>query len=102
MLKEKLIKRGVPVATPEQMQRAALTIAKIEAGSVGTLEPEFLTIPASCRFSSLGRTEIYLAIRDGRIKSISLRKPGTARGRRLVSVASLREYLLSFQEGARA
>ena len=95
-------KRGVPVATPEQIQHAALTIGAIEAASVARLEPEFLTIPSACRLSSLGRTALYEGIREGRIKSISLRKKNTARGRRLVSVASLREYLASFQEEATA
>jgi len=93
--------RGVPLASPEQIQRAALTIAKIEAGSVGTLEPEFLPILPACKFSGLGRTALYLEIRAGRIKSISLRKKGAARGRRLVSVASLRQYLASFAEAAK-
>jgi hypothetical protein len=102
MLQDKPIERGEAMPSPEQIQRAALTIAKIEAGSVGTLEPEFLPILPACKFSGIGRTELYLEIRAGRIKSISLRKPGRARGRRLVSVASLRQYLASFQEGATA
>jgi hypothetical protein len=63
---------------------------------IACLEPEFLTIPAACRFSGIGRTEIYLLIRDRHIKSISLRKKGAARGRRLISVQSLRSYLHRF------
>jgi hypothetical protein len=92
--------RGVTShATPEQIQRGSLTIAPVEAGVVACLEPEFISIRAACRFSSIGRTQIYLLIRHGHLKSISLRKKGAARGRRLVSVASLRAYLNSFAEG---
>jgi hypothetical protein len=85
-------------AAPEHDQRAALTIAQIDTGSVARLEPEFLTITAACRFAALGRTVLYQEIRAGRIKSISLRKNGAERGRRLVSVASLRQYLHSFAD----
>jgi hypothetical protein len=87
--------RGGAFASPEQR-----TTAPIEAGSVASLDPEFLPITSACKFSGLGRTALYLEIRAGKIKSISLRKKGTARGRRLVSVSSLRSYLNSFASEA--
>lgn len=59
-------------------------------------------MPDAVRFSGIGRTSLYSLIGEGKIKTINLRRPGTARGRRLVHLPSLREYLLSFQEGARA
>ena len=91
----KLHDRGGAIASPEQR-----TSAPIESGTVASLDPEFLPIASACKFSGLGRTALYLEIRAGKIKSISLRKKGTARGRRLVSVSSLREYLASFAEAA--
>jgi hypothetical protein len=96
-MSEANIERGGAIASPEQR-----TSAPIESGSVASLDPEFLTIPAACKFSGLGRTELYLQLRANKIRSISLRKPGRARGRRLVSVASMRKFLASFQEGAPA
>ena len=78
------------------------TTAGVHAGSVTSVEPEFVDIPDAIRFSSLGRTRLYEEVSSGRIKSVLLRKPGAARGRRLIHLASLRAYLLSFQEGATA
>ena len=83
-------------------QKTLLTDKAVQSGSIAQTEAEFLKIPDAVRFSGLGRTSLYKEISAGRIKSISLRKPGTARGRRLVHLASLRAYLNSFSEGATA
>jgi len=79
-----------------------LTSAGVQSGSVTRCEPEFIQVQDAIRFSGIGRTSLYSLISDGKIKTINLRRPGTARGRRLVHLPSLRSYLLSFQEGARA
>jgi hypothetical protein len=82
------------------MRDKPFTIDKVQAGSVSRCEPEFLTIQDATRFSGVGRTSLYSLIGEGKVRTINLRKPGAARGRRLIHLASLREYLLSFQEGA--
>jgi hypothetical protein len=78
------------------MQSHPLTDKAVQSGSIAQAEPEFIQIPDAVRFSGIGRTSLYKEISAGRIKSISLRKPGTARGRRLVHLASLRAYLNGF------
>jgi predicted DNA-binding transcriptional regulator AlpA len=50
------------------------------------------TIPEACQASGLGRTKIYAAISDGRLKSVKVDK------RRLVIVASLVRLLGSTPE----
>jgi hypothetical protein len=42
----------------------------------------------------ISRTAAYDLINDGLIKSVSLRRKGRARGRRLYDVASVRAYLM--------
>ncbi len=84
------------------MREQPKTSAGVQSGSVAQCEPEFIQVPDAVRFSGIGRTSLYSLIGEGKIKTINLRRPGTARGRRLVHLPSLREYLLSFQEGAKA
>ncbi len=84
------------------MREKPHTTAGVQSGSVTRCEPEFIQVQDAIRFSGIGRTNLYSLIGEGKIKSINLRKPGTARGRRLIHLASLRDYLLSFQEEARA
>jgi hypothetical protein len=74
----------------------SLTTKGVQAGSVSTAEPEFVDVQNAVRFSSIGRTSLYGLLKDGQIKSISLRKTGCARGKRLIHLASLRAYLHSF------
>jgi hypothetical protein len=80
------------------MHEEPKTVAVVQSGGVTQAEPEFIQIPDAVRFSGIGRTSLYKEISAGRIKSINLRRPGTARGRRLVHLPSLRAYLLSFSE----
>jgi hypothetical protein len=65
----------------------AYTTAPIES------DPELITIPGAEWRWSLGRSVIYAAIADGEIDSISLRRNGKARGRRLLNVASIKRWL---------
>jgi len=77
----------------------SLTISGVQLGSVTQCEPEFIDVQNATRFSGIGRTSLYSLIGQGKIRTINLRKPGAIRGRRLIHLASLREYLLSYQEG---
>jgi hypothetical protein len=67
--------------------------------NVDSLETEFFGIEEACRWSNIGRTNIFALIKAGRIRSINLRQPGRAKGRRLIHVPSLRAYLLAHAEG---
>ncbi len=84
------------------MRDQSKTTAGVQSGSVACCEPEFIQVQDAVRFSGVGRTTLYSLISDGKIKTVNLRRPGTARGRRLVYLPSLREYLMSFQEGGAA
>ena len=68
-------------------------------GGVESLEPEFFGVEEACRWSNIGRTNIFALIKAGRIRSVNLRQPGRAKGRRLIHVPSLRAYLLAHAEG---
>ena len=78
------------------MREHSPTDKAVQSGSIAQTEAEFLKIPDAVRFSGIGRTSLYSLIGEGKIKSINLRRPGTARGRRLVHLPSLRAYLNSF------
>jgi hypothetical protein len=58
--------------------------------NVESLEPEFFGVEEACRWSNIGRTNIFALIKAGRIRSINLRQEGRAKGRRLIHVPSLR------------
>lgn len=73
----------------------------LRGGNVDSLEPEFFGVQEACRWSNIGRTNIFALIKAGHIRSINLRQPGRVKGRRLIHVASLRAYLLSHAEGGK-
>jgi hypothetical protein len=55
--------------------------------------PEWLDVPGATRAVSLGRSYLYQLIHDGSVRSICVRKPGCVKGKRLISAASLFEFL---------
>ena len=62
------------------------------AASVLQLQPRFVRLPtpgSHCPFTGLSRTQIYLMCKFGKIKSHSLKRPGTCRGVRLIDYQSL-------------
>jgi hypothetical protein len=64
-----------------------LTVAASEVGS------EWLTIEQAIDFCNLGKSTLYKHLAAGTFKSVSLRRPGTIRGRRYVSRASILAHL---------
>ena len=52
-----------------------------------------------CPHTSLGRSKFYQLISDGRVRSITLREPGSKKGVRLVELQSLLDYIESFGAG---
>ena len=78
-----------------------------EPHSPAGVEPEFIAIPGPsqiCPYSGLRRGMLYALSREGLIKTVSLRRPGRTRGRRLVVLSTLRDYLrgLNAEQNAHA
>ncbi len=59
------------------------------------VEPEFVDLPGLQARFGIRRSLAYLLIADGAIKSVSLRRSGALKGKRLVSVQSVRSFLES-------
>jgi hypothetical protein len=53
-------------------------------------------------FSGLCRSQLFALIKSGRLKSYSLKMPGTSRGVRLIDCDSLRAVIQSFGGGETA
>jgi len=66
------------------------------------LPPEYLRPKQASEVFQIGRSKIYELIRSGSITSISLREKGQKKATRLISVASLRDYLEAHAEGGQA
>jgi len=59
------------------------------------VDPEFVDIPGLLSRFGIKRSLAYLLISEGAIKSVSLRRRGTTKGKRLIDVASVRQFLNS-------
>lgn len=55
--------------------------------------PEWIDAREAKRIFSLGKTTLYRLAAIGKIKTASLREPGSQRGKRLFSCASIRSLL---------
>lgn len=66
-----------------------------EPSSQISAQPEWIRIPrsGSCPWCGLSRSYLFALIRDGKIKSKVLRKPGNIRGIRLVLLRSVYDYI---------
>lgn len=71
--------------------RKTSTTAPVAAGQPAG--PEFVRPGDMYSVFGIGRTHSYQLMEEGKIKSVSLREPGSARGIRLISVASVRAFL---------
>jgi len=71
-----------------------------DAGATpSNITPAFVRLPRAGQrepFSGLTRTQLFNFIKTGRVKSHSLKMPGTTRGVRLIDCASLRAAIQSF------
>lgn len=74
---------------------AKLTAAPIESGASDSIIPEFGRLRDVERGWGIKRGHAYALIKEGKIKSVCLRKPGAKTGVRLVHLQSLRNYLNS-------
>jgi hypothetical protein len=72
-------------------QAPRYTTAPVRAAIV--TDPEFIEVPAMKPMFAIGRTATFELIRSRKIRSVNLRREGKTKGRRLIEVASVREYL---------
>lgn len=71
----------------------ALTTAPIQASSA--VDAEFIDVAGLRERFGIKRSLAYLLIEDGSIKSVSLRRRGALKGKRLFDVQSVRAFLNS-------
>ncbi len=71
------------------------TIESVTPGQVGGLMPEFLRPADGVRLFGIGKSTLAEILRTGRVKSHLVRVQGQKSGMRLISTASLREYIES-------
>jgi hypothetical protein len=83
----------VSSAIKRERLSGSFTLAELQSK-----EPEYERIPAICRRFSISRPFVFEAFHRG-VKSIHIKRPGKVKGIRLVNVASMRDYLLSFEGG---
>ena len=57
--------------------------------------PRWATIKTADEYSSLSERHLYNAIADGLIRSSLVKRPNTSRGRRLVDLRSLDDWIVS-------
>jgi hypothetical protein len=64
------------------------------------IDPEFVDWQHLEEGWGIKRSLAYQLLGDGKIQAVSLRRPGKSRGKRLFSVASVREFLRGQMEDA--
>jgi hypothetical protein len=74
------------------------TTAPLQEGTLPGGLPEFTRIKTTSYYTGLSRGKIYAGIKEGWVRSVSLRKKGQAFSVRLIHLPSLLEYLRSLME----
>jgi hypothetical protein len=72
------------------------TLNEITTPVVQMPRPEFVRMPTPgtvCPWCGLKRSHLYRLAKEGRIKTISLRRRGTARGVKIIRLDSVIDYL---------
>jgi hypothetical protein len=68
----------------------------VERARHGSSSSNWITVRQATSRFPLGRTSIYELIREGRIRSLLLRKRGNVSGKRLLNSASIEAYIASY------
>jgi hypothetical protein len=58
----------------------------------GSIQPVFIRLPSPgklCPYTGLRRTAFYTLLKSGKVKTYTLKQPGSRRGIRLIDFASL-------------
>lgn len=79
---------------------AKYTTDPVKAGRCDQILPEWGSIEDTCRIFSIGRTKLYSYISRGIVRSVCLREPGNATGKRIIFLPSVRAFLFSQLEAA--
>ena len=82
---------------------ARRTIAPVAAPASAPqpTKPEFIRLPRPgtlCPWTGLSRSKMWEVLQTGKVKTVCLRKPGAAKGARLIHLAGLLDYLYSLAE----
>jgi hypothetical protein len=75
---------------------AKLSVENSSVDASPSLKPEWLRLPDATRVSGIGRSSLYVLIKEGKIRSVCLRKRNNTRGIRLVNADSLYAFIESF------
>ena len=78
--------------TVELTPKKVLTARDIEAALVAA-RPEFADHKGVRQLFGFTRTHAYQLAKEGKIRSVCIRRPGAIRGRRLFDCASIRAFL---------
>lgn len=62
-------------------------------------EPEWIRVKQACEWTSMCKPTLYKLMAAGKVRFISLREHGTAKGTRLISFPSLKAFLESRAQG---
>jgi hypothetical protein len=62
-------------------------------------DPEFVDLPGLKQRFTIGRSAAYTHIENGDFRSVVLRRKGCIKGRRLIDVASVRDYIAKQSDG---
>lgn len=62
--------------------------------------PEFADHQTARKLFGLSRSYLYLLAAERKIRSVSIRKPGALKGRRLFDCASIREFIQASAENS--
>ena len=93
--------RLIEVARGMLREHAAFRPVTTEPPKVAEkLEAEFMSLPSPgkrCPLSGLSRSTLCELAALGKIRTISIRREGNSRGKRLVAVESLRHYLRTLE-----
>lgn len=60
------------------------------------VRPEWLRLPEATDVCGISRSSLYVAMREGKIRSVCLRKKNNQRGIRLINADSLYAFIESF------
>lgn len=84
-----------PSGLTQEFIRKQFTAALVEAGDTSKLQIEFCRVKDAQWLWGLKHGLVYRKIRDGTIRSLTLREPGKKFGVRLLYVESIRTWLMS-------
>lgn len=72
------------------------TKLEVAAPVTPIVRPEFIRMPKAgsvCMWTGLSRSHLFALAQEGKIRTVSLRKRGAARGVRLIRLDSVIEYI---------